>query len=231
MYSWHDTACAVGFPIRKFPDQSLLAAPRDLSQRATSFIASQCQGIHQMPLLRLIAKPSCTASKTPPEDSAHPPHTTLSRKDTARWCTGPSRPAHRFWCLRELHMPNNVKEPTRKPPSGAVQAILDRGSGGSLPLAGPSGAGRAHPRAWLVCLWQKPSGAGRAHPRAWLAALKLRGASMALGFQLRLVGSAAKPRWARKPSNRSRLAEPAKLVEPDGIEPTTSCLQSTRSPN
>ena len=31
---------AVGFPIRKFPDQSLLAAPRDLSQRATSFIAS-----------------------------------------------------------------------------------------------------------------------------------------------------------------------------------------------
>ena len=43
----------VGFPIRKCPDQSLLAAPRTLSQRATSFIASQCQGIHQMPLLTL----------------------------------------------------------------------------------------------------------------------------------------------------------------------------------
>ena len=40
----------VGFPIRKSADQSLLAAPRGLSQRATSFIASQCQGIHQMPL-------------------------------------------------------------------------------------------------------------------------------------------------------------------------------------
>jgi hypothetical protein len=39
-----------GFPIRKFTDQSLLAAPRNLSQRATSFIASQCQGIHEMPL-------------------------------------------------------------------------------------------------------------------------------------------------------------------------------------
>jgi hypothetical protein len=30
-------------------------------------------------------------------------------------------------------------------------------------------------------------------------------------------------------NKRSRLASP--LVEPDGIEPTTSCLQSRRSPN
>src|SRR5271154_5576879 len=43
-----------GFPIRKFTDQCLLSAPRNLSQSATSFIASQCQGIHEMPLLRLI---------------------------------------------------------------------------------------------------------------------------------------------------------------------------------
>jgi hypothetical protein len=43
-----------GFPIRKCADQSLLSAPRTLSQSATSFIASQCQGIHEMPLLRLI---------------------------------------------------------------------------------------------------------------------------------------------------------------------------------
>ena len=38
-----------GFPIRKSMDQSLLAAPHGLSQRATSFIASLCQGIHEMP--------------------------------------------------------------------------------------------------------------------------------------------------------------------------------------
>ena len=43
-----------GFPIRKCADQSLLSAPRTLSQSATSFIASQCQGIHEMPLRRLI---------------------------------------------------------------------------------------------------------------------------------------------------------------------------------
>jgi hypothetical protein len=45
----------VGFPIRKSSDQSSFAAPRSLSQRTTSFIASQCQGIHRMPLRRLIA--------------------------------------------------------------------------------------------------------------------------------------------------------------------------------
>ena len=35
-----------GFPIQKSTDQSLFAAPRSLSQRITSFIASQRQGIH-----------------------------------------------------------------------------------------------------------------------------------------------------------------------------------------
>jgi hypothetical protein len=41
----------VGCPIRRSSDQSLLAAPQGFSQRATSFIASWRQGIHQMPLL------------------------------------------------------------------------------------------------------------------------------------------------------------------------------------
>ena len=55
MYSDDDTAEAVGFPIRKSTDQSLFATPRSLSQRTTSFIASQRQGIHRMPLRHLIA--------------------------------------------------------------------------------------------------------------------------------------------------------------------------------
>ena len=66
----------VGFPIRKFTDQSLFAAPHDLSQRTTSFIASQRQGIHRIPLRHLIALiidahrsaaahcPSCSAKTT-----------------------------------------------------------------------------------------------------------------------------------------------------------------------
>ncbi len=48
------TPYGVGSPIRKSPDQSLFAAPRRLSQRITSFIASCRQGIHRMPLRHLI---------------------------------------------------------------------------------------------------------------------------------------------------------------------------------
>ena len=44
----------VGSPIRKSTDQRLFTSPRGLSQCTTSFIASLCQGIHQMPFLRLI---------------------------------------------------------------------------------------------------------------------------------------------------------------------------------
>ena len=43
----------------------MLAAPHDLSQRATSFIASQCQGIHQMPLRRLIHSSRSRAGTSP----------------------------------------------------------------------------------------------------------------------------------------------------------------------
>ena len=46
--------CQVGFPIRKFMDQSIFSAPHDLSQSITSFIASYRQGIHQTPFSRLI---------------------------------------------------------------------------------------------------------------------------------------------------------------------------------
>ncbi len=55
----------VGCPIRKSTDHSLLAAPHGLSQRATSFIASQCQGIHQMPFRRLILSSSATRRSQP----------------------------------------------------------------------------------------------------------------------------------------------------------------------
>ena len=40
-----------GFPIRTFPDQCSRATPRSLSQATTSFIASDCQGIHRMALI------------------------------------------------------------------------------------------------------------------------------------------------------------------------------------
>ena len=51
----HRRKLEVGFPIRKYSDQSLFAAPQVLSQRTTSFIASQRQGIHRILLRHLIA--------------------------------------------------------------------------------------------------------------------------------------------------------------------------------
>ena len=53
MDSPRDTAQrAVGCPIRRSRAQRALAPPPSFSQRATSFIASRCQGIHPMPFLR-----------------------------------------------------------------------------------------------------------------------------------------------------------------------------------
>ena len=65
----------VGFPIRKSAGQRLFAPHHSLSQRTTSFIASYCQGIHQMPLSRLIAlisnaHPSCGYLSDNLDDSA-----------------------------------------------------------------------------------------------------------------------------------------------------------------
>ena len=44
------TLLMLGFPIRKFPDQSLMTALRDLSQSSTSFVGDIRQGIHFVPL-------------------------------------------------------------------------------------------------------------------------------------------------------------------------------------
>jgi hypothetical protein len=55
----------VGCPIRTSTDQRLLAAPRGFSQRATSFIASWCQGIHRMPFSCSIHMPRRPADRSP----------------------------------------------------------------------------------------------------------------------------------------------------------------------
>lgn len=65
--------CQVGFPIRTSRDQRVLSPPPGLSQSATSFIASCCQGIHQTPLSRLIRSRRRRALlREPRRDSTHP---------------------------------------------------------------------------------------------------------------------------------------------------------------
>ena len=50
MYSVYNDHCWPGSPIQISADQCLFTAPRSFSQCITSFFASDCQGIHQMPL-------------------------------------------------------------------------------------------------------------------------------------------------------------------------------------
>ena len=89
MNSESDTHRWVGCPIRISTDQRLLAAPHGFSQRATSFIASWCQGIHRMPFSR-------SRSSEPPSGHPNggPAHHAQKPPDTARSPpTPPSVPA------------------------------------------------------------------------------------------------------------------------------------------
>ena len=85
----------VGCPIRMSTDQSLLAAPRGFSQRATSFVASWCQGIHRTPLLRstlkLLDAPTKRASK-PTTRRNHP--RTRPRQNPGQDAPGATRAPH-----------------------------------------------------------------------------------------------------------------------------------------
>ena len=78
MDSVRDIHCWMGCPIRRSRDQRALASTPGFSQRATSFIASRCQGIHQMPLpQRLIAQTRRLQRQTLPTNRP-------SREDTLR---------------------------------------------------------------------------------------------------------------------------------------------------
>jgi hypothetical protein len=158
----------VGFPIRKSSDQSSFAAPQGLSQRTTSFIASQRQGIHRM-LLRHLITLMIDVRRARIRGLGSRPD--VDQKDLAR--TSRSEP---------LCLPNTS----------------DQRRGHAL-------AGR-----------RTMSGLSDMFP---LHDVKHSPATLTAASEL-LIDSGRVPR-----------APPRLLVEPDGIEPTTSCLQSTRSPN
>ena len=109
MYSGRDHAKAWGCPIRKSADQRLLSPPRSLSQSATSFFASWCLGIHQMPLRRLLHSNSLISSDqhqprpetNGPQTSTSPTSTQqghvqyhASDKDKVTWIPYRPRPTH-----------------------------------------------------------------------------------------------------------------------------------------
>ena len=164
----------MGFPIRKSADQSLFAAPHGLSQRTTSFIASQRQGIHRIPLRHLIAL--IVDARRGLQSQLKALKLGTDRKDQLTSWTHPSSQPPRCGCA----------------PCGADDCVT-------------SSRFENNTR-------RTPEG---------------------ISSNLRGTSSTAAPLVKR---DRQSIAVPDRsrcplMVEPDGIEPTTSCLQSRRSPN
>ena len=198
----------VGFPIRKFSDQSPFAAPRNLSQRTTSFIASQRQGIHQLPLRHLIALII----------DAHPSTSLGRERGGLVGCCSDRLDRYLKTSFASNISGNNAVKPVhdwctsfRPPPRLGVR----RQTSGHV-----SSSRCEITRARTVVRGEIFSGRatlGECH--AFVRSRRMR--------SIRPVSVNAMHSLAEQ----GRLSAINHLVEPDGIEPTTSCLQSTRSPN
>jgi hypothetical protein len=179
MNSDRDTRCRVGCPIRRPRDHRSLASPPGFSQRATSFIASQCQGIHQMPFF------ACSPV-SPTEETAPPPRTG-------------SNPA---FAGAGSHAPAVSHEDTSR-----TDPVLEQ--------RGPVRLG--HIINALFTLQSTPA------PRS--------PAALVLCFPERPARPQMVPLGAAPLSRAAGEASPSTVVEVNGLEPMTSCLQSRRSPS
>ena len=157
----------VGFPIRKSADQRLFAPPHGLSQRTTSFIASQRQGIHRIPLRHLIAL-------------IIDAHRSAAAAVLAQCMSSIERP----FCFEHIREHGGQAVPTLV--ARRLQAVKPERRSDIFPLYDD--------RQQHIPLMRNANSVSRTTRAAALSAIR-------------------------------------HLVEPDGIEPTTSCLQSTRSPN
>jgi hypothetical protein len=236
----------VGFPIRRFTDQSPFAAPHDLSQRTTSFIASQRQGIHQIPFRHLIALIAKTRSRAPEdrgrttedEDAWHPDlppgfrfptQSSAIRKD--QFCfkriRGSWRSATwtRDWLLDgrrgtdgrgRINPSSDFRHPASDNRMRFLFTMSDIGGGGTDDRGHQSS--RRPSRLPSARALSRPDETDLLHRKG-------------------LEPEDANPRRRGHPISVVRPPPPEdgtpspRLVELDGIEPTTSCLQSTRSPN
>src|SRR5207248_5385765 len=124
MNSDKDTPCGVGCPIRRSRDHRSLASPPGFSQRATSFIASQCQGIHQMPLLALDPRRNLRSAAQNRRAQGQDPYAqAASHEDTSRIHPSLAARAYppRSHDKLSLHPSNNT--PARVAPDG-VSSLL-----------------------------------------------------------------------------------------------------------
>jgi hypothetical protein len=191
----------VGCPIRKSADQSLFAAPHGLSQRTTSFIACACQGIHRTPLLHLIA---LIIDVRPLRRPIQP------ERGTSDIPRAPQRVA-------PSSTPSKNEEDADRPPSR--QPIRP-----APPKRNRSWKDQCHTRTARRRGGHASSAFARP-PRLAVGSVRT-----TLLFTMS-VNRQRIPNGPLQSCLSSDKLSPASLVEPDGIEPTTSCLQSRRSPN
>jgi hypothetical protein len=222
----------VGFPIRISADQSFFAAPHGFSQRSTSFIASQRQGIHRMPLRHLIALII----------NAHPLGSGTNRAFLRKACS----------CEQALFGNSSTGwSLIRKTSLSSDRSDGVRSSSRHKHCARP-------PRTHLSARRRVALQCSEIAYRSRLASRSILGAILPLHdvrYQSVITRSARSLTAHARARNCVRrtsldLEEPhaelrfevmitmlqddrarSRLVEPDGIEPTTSCLQSRRSPN
>jgi hypothetical protein len=181
----------VGCPIRRSRDHRSLASPPGFSQRATSFIASQCQGIHQMPLLALDHRHSNSRRnfRAAAECRTKPPRTGAK----PRWGKTPARKT----------ASHEDTSPDRHRPCGPEPIRLGHITNSLFTLQTTSRPGS--PRDGISRVLLRTSDGHRCTAPSLSALLA-------------------------QPLRRGRNVV-ATVVEVNGIEPMTSCLQSRRSPN
>ena len=206
----------MGFPIRKFTDQSFFAAPRDLSQRSTSFIASQRQGIHRMPLRHLIAL-IINAHPTRQQDEHFfgQSSSSLSEKRNDRKTSFASQDRTDSASSRLASADPKACKPKRKSP-----LTMSR----RLPPS-PCGERRTTTRQDVGC---------RKLLRQHMYVTRMISHARTPGTIPSSRCQTTRARSMLRPTRISVLMDEfcfRRLVEPVGIEPTTSCLQSTRSPS
>jgi hypothetical protein len=230
MYSARDTACAVGCPIRKSPDQSLLTAPRSLSQCATSFIASMRQGIHQMPLGHL-RTPPCPEIR--PDNPVKPQNTAVSDiKDQQKAKSLPS--------ISDVKKPiHNVKEQSSFQPERQTRSIDDhpqprlrrQNGGANRGQRGNPGDRRNQPD------WWSQSGSNRRPQACKASALPTElwplvdtcSQNTPAPLDLESGPGRSRQRTIQQNTTQAHHASGASMVGLGGLEPPTSRLSGVRS--
>jgi hypothetical protein len=227
----------VGFPIRKSVDQSFLAAPHGLSQRSTSFIASQRQGIHRMPLSHLITL-IINAHSARQRTNRNVPWDT--RVELAFFGRAYLRTSSRRALIRKTSLSSDRSDGVRsssRHKTPAMQAIASQRTCRNVHCGRRTAANARRLRIghdFTSC--PTPGAILPLHDVRYQsdspAPARVCGTHRITHDGHGIVFSTDEQDFlAGKGLDWQKSAGSAQLVEPIGIEPTTSCLQSTRSPN